>query len=163
MRRDIAPSNTIVSGRGRRFAVVTADFNPDITGALRAACVETLRAAGAVEVRELSVPGAFELPLVCDRLARTGRYQAVIALGCVIRGETPHDRYISHAAALGIARAAQDTGVPVIFGVLTPLNEKQARARATGRSNKGREAAVAALAMAGLFADEGWAPSRGKK
>jgi 6,7-dimethyl-8-ribityllumazine synthase len=82
-------------------------------------------------------------------LARTKRYQAVIALGCVIRGETPHDRYICQAVAGGIMEAGMSTGVPVIFGVLTTLDEKQAYARAGGDGhNKGREAALAALGMA---------------
>jgi 6,7-dimethyl-8-ribityllumazine synthase len=94
------------------------------------------------------VPGAFELPQACLVLARTGRFDAVVALGCVIRGETPHDRYISQAVAQGLMRVGLDTGVPAIFGVLTTLNDRQALARAGGsHGNKGRDAALAALQM----------------
>lgn len=97
------------------------------------------------------VPGAFELPLVAQRLARSKKFDAVIALGCVIRGETPHDRYIAMEVARGIGQVALETNVPVLFGVLTPLNARQARARAgKGPNNKGTEAALAALEMANL-------------
>jgi 6,7-dimethyl-8-ribityllumazine synthase len=138
-------------GRGRRFAVVVARFNASITDAMRDACVSTLTAHGA-KVRAVSVPGAFELPLAAQRLAQSKKYDAVIALGCVIRGETPHDRYISMETARGLGQAALTTGVPVLFGVLTPLNVRQARARAgRGPTNKGAEAALAALEMAALM------------
>lgn len=138
-------------GRGRRFAVVVARFNAPITDALRDACVGTLNAHGA-EVRVVAVPGAFELPLVAQRLAMSKKYDAIIALGCVIRGETPHDRYISMETARGLGQAALHTGVPVLFGVLTPLNVRQARARSgRGVNNKGAEAAEAALEMAALM------------
>lgn len=145
------------SGRGRRFAVVVARFNGEITENLWSACRRTLLAAGTREedVRLIRVPGAFELPLVCRYFAKTGKYDAVIALGCVIRGETPHDTYISQETARGLGQAALDAGVPVIFGVLTPLNLKQAKARSgKGPQNKGTEAALAALEMAELVATE---------
>lgn len=139
-----------LNGRGRRFAVVVARFNSVITDQLRDACVRTLVSHGG-GVRVVSVPGAFELPLAARRLARSKKYKAVIALGCIIRGETPHDRYIAMEVARGLGQAALETDVPILFGVLTPLNARQARARAgNGPNNKGAEAAMAALEMANL-------------
>jgi 6,7-dimethyl-8-ribityllumazine synthase len=136
----------LFSGRGKRFAVAVSGFNGPITEKLLDSCLAVFRKAGVREtdLHVVRVPGAFELPLACLTLARTKRYAAVVALGCVIRGETPHDRYISHAVARGLMRAGLDTGIPVLFGVLTPLNERQARARLS----KGRDAALAALTMA---------------
>lgn len=140
----------ILTGRGRRFAVIVARFNSVITDALRDACVSTLESHGA-RVRVVTVPGAFELPLAARRLARTKKIDAVIALGCIIRGETPHDRYIAMEVARGLGQVALETDVPVLFGVLTPLNPRQARARSgKGSTNKGTEAALAALEMANL-------------
>jgi 6,7-dimethyl-8-ribityllumazine synthase len=144
----------VVRGAGLKFAVLASRFNAPVTERLLEGCLETLRRYGARDghVSVKWVPGAFELPLAAQKLARTGRFHAVIALGCVIRGETPHDRYISHAAAQGLQHAALSTGVPMIFGVLTPLNAAQARARAgTGHHNKGVEAALAALEMANFM------------
>lgn len=152
-RRRAASPLTTASGRGRRFAVVTARFNADITESLRSACAATLRAGGVTggNLVEVYVPGTFELPWACQRLARTKKFDAVIALGCVIRGETPHDRYIAQATAQGLMRVSLDTGVPVLFGVLTPLNLRQARARSgRGAANKGAEVARAALDVAAL-------------
>jgi 6,7-dimethyl-8-ribityllumazine synthase len=148
---------TNLSGKNLRFAVVVSDFNAPITESLLTGCREALLSAGVKDkdLRVVWVPGAFELPLACLTLARTRRYAAVIALGCVIRGETPHDRYICRAVSQGIIRAGLDTGVPVIFGVLTTLDEKQAHAR-SGRNdrNKGMESALAALRMARLMKEK---------
>lgn len=144
-----APSS-LLNGRGRRFAVVVGRFNSDITGALETACVRTLEDHGAQSL-VVPVPGAFELPFVVRRLARSRKFDGVIALGCIIRGQTPHDRYIAMEVSRGLGTVALETDVPVIFGVLTPLNERQARARAgKGSTNKGAEAARAALEMANL-------------
>ncbi|MBK8575825.1 MAG: 6,7-dimethyl-8-ribityllumazine synthase [Elusimicrobia bacterium] len=149
----MSPSSSslpLLNGRGRKFAVVVARFNSAITDSLRDACVRTLESHGGT-VREVPVPGAFELPLVARRLARTKKYDAVIALGCIIRGETPHDRYIALEVARGLGQSALETDVPIVFGVLTTLNVRQARARAgRGPNNKGTEAAWAALEMAQL-------------
>jgi 6,7-dimethyl-8-ribityllumazine synthase len=139
---------------GYRFALVVSRFNEGITRALgdgaRAALVEAGAAQGDLE--ELEVPGAFELPQAARRAAETGRFDAVICLGCVIRGETPHFEYISSAVTHGIMEAAGATGVPIAFGVLTTDTQAQAEARARpGRDNKGREAAAAAIEMAALF------------
>jgi 6,7-dimethyl-8-ribityllumazine synthase len=98
------------------------------------------------------VPGAFEIPVAARRLAATGEYDAVIALGCLIKGETMHFEYIAAAASQGIMDASTTTGVPVAFGVLTAMTDEQAEARSgPGPDNKGREAALAAIEMATLF------------
>ena len=98
------------------------------------------------------MPGAFELPQAARCAAETGRFDAIVCLGCVIRGETPHFEYVSSSAAHGVMAASGDTGVPMAFGVLTTDTEEQAMARAgTDEHNKGREAAAAALEMAALF------------
>ena len=141
-------------GAGFRFAVVVSRFNAAITESLREAAVAALAEAGAAsaDVEEFSVPGAFELPQAARCAAETGRFDAIVCLGCVIRGETPHFEYVSSSAAQGVMAAASDTGVPMAFGVLTTDTEEQAKARAgADEHNKGREAAAAALEMAALF------------
>ncbi len=142
---------TWASAKGLRFAVVVSRFNAPVTESLLEQCLAALKERGARpdDVKVVRVPGAFELPLAAHTLARQGRWHAVIALGCILRGETPHDRYIAWETARGLGQTALDTGVPVSFGVLTPLTPAQAKARAgTGPRNKGREAALAAVEMA---------------
>lgn len=139
---------------GYRFAVIVSRFNESITGALNDGARAALAEAGVAsdDIEELQVPGAFELPQAARRAAETARFDAVICLGCVIRGETPHFEYISSAVAHGIMEAAGETGVPIAFGVLTTDNEGQAEERAKPRrDNKGWEAAAAAIEMARLF------------
>lgn len=139
---------------GRRFAVVAARFNEVVVRKLVAGALEGLRAKGAAEedVDLAWVPGSFELPLVARRLASSGRYGAVICLGAVIRGETPHFDHVAEQAALGIREAAQATGVPVIFGVLTTDTFEQAMDRAGGKhGNKGWDAAMAGMEMASVL------------
>jgi 6,7-dimethyl-8-ribityllumazine synthase len=139
---------------GFRFAVVVSRFNERITGALREACVAALREAAVADedVETFDVPGAYELPQAARCAAETGRFDAVICLGCVIRGETPHFEYISSAVAHGIMAAGAETGVPMTFGVLTTDTELQAERRAApDAGNKGREAAAAAVEMVLLF------------
>lgn len=139
---------------GLRFAVITARFNREITDRLRDAALRTLIDAGAAErdIALFEVPGCFEIPLVAKRLAESRRFDAIIALGAVIRGETPHFEYVANEAAAGVARAAYDTGVPVSFGILTTDTLKQAAARAGGpRGNKGAEAALTAVELARLL------------
>ena len=142
------------SGAGFRFAVIVSRFNAAITESLRDAAVAALAEAGVktADVEEFTVPGAFELPQAARCAAETGRFDAILCLGCVIRGETPHFEYVSSSAAQGVMAASGDTGVPMAFGVLTTDTEEQARARAgADEYNKGREAAAAALEMAALF------------
>jgi 6,7-dimethyl-8-ribityllumazine synthase len=137
-----------------RIAIVVAKFNDFITDRLltgaQAALAEEGLAAPAVDV--LRVPGAFEIPIVAQRVAETGRVSAVVCLGCLIRGATPHFEYIASACAHGITAAAAATGVPMAFGVLTTNSVEEAVARAAAdETNKGREAALAAVEMARLF------------
>jgi len=138
---------------GRRFAVVISRFNANVTDRLLAgalACLEE-HGARADDVDTFSVPGAWELPVTALHAARTG-YAAVIAIGCVIRGDTPHFDYVAGGAAQGLAQVSVETGVPVVFGVLTTENLEQALDRAGGKAgNKGWEAALTALEMADLI------------
>lgn len=139
---------------GRRFAVVASRFNEIVVRRLVEGALEAFRDRGATpEAVDLAwVPGSFELPLVARRLAASGRYAAVVCLGAVIRGETPHFDHVAHQAASGIRRATEDTGVPVIFGVLTTDTFEQATDRAGGKhGNRGWDAAMAAMEMASLL------------
>ena len=138
---------------GLRMAIVVSRFNDFVTDRLLAGAIDALRAAGAAAdaVDTLSVPGAYEVPQAARTAAASGCYDAVICLGCLIRGETPHFEYISEAVAHGIMAAAADTGVPMSFGVLTTNSAEQALERAVpGSANKGWEAAMAAVEMATL-------------
>ncbi len=144
-----APSDR-PSARGLRVAVLCARFNPAVTDGLRDGAVRALREMGAAASRisVFEVPGAFELPLAAKTAASSGRFDAVVALGAVIRGDTDHYEHVARAAASGLAAAAFETGVPVAFGVLTVRRALQAVERAApGRDNKGAEAARAAMAM----------------
>ncbi len=128
--------------------IVAARFNELITSALVSGAQETLRDAGLSEVDTVWVPGAFEIPVVALRAARSKKYDAVICIGCVVRGETAHFDFVAGQAAAGIMKVSLDTGVPVIFGVLTTDTVEQAMNRAGLKlGNKGREAAQAALDM----------------
>lgn len=143
-----------LDGAGKHFALVVSRFNELITERLlegaRAALLQHGVAPEAVDV--VWVPGAWELPGAVRRVAQTERYAAVIALGCVIRGETPHFDYVAGQAARGLGAVALEATVPIPFGVLTTETAEQALARAGGKSgNKGWEAALAALEMADLY------------
>ena len=144
------------NGDGPRFAITAARFNELITRSLMRGAREGLAANGVDESRidAVWVPGAFELPLTAKRLAQTGRYAAVICLGAVIRGDTPHFDYVSSGTAHGLVQAALLTDVPVIFGVLTTDTVAQAMERSgDGPGNKGYDAALTAIEMAGLLKD----------
>jgi 6,7-dimethyl-8-ribityllumazine synthase len=133
-----------------RFAVVAARFNERIVKRLLAGAQRALSSAGVPDesVDVHWVPGSFELPQAAACLARTGRYRAIVCVGCVIKGETPHFDFVAGQAAAGIQRVALDTGVPATFGVITALTEAQAWARSGGDvGNRGQEAADAALEM----------------
>ena len=143
-----------VDARGRRVAIVAARFNDFIVSSLlkgaRGVWDEQGGSPGSLLV--VRVPGAFELPLVARQLAASGKFDAVIALGCVIRGDTAHFDYVAGEAAAGLTRASLDTGVPVVFGVLTVENVDQALERAAlARMNKGGESMSVALEMASLL------------
>jgi 6,7-dimethyl-8-ribityllumazine synthase len=134
---------------GLRFAIVVARFNSDITDKLLAGACDALRKAGAQHHDVFRVPGAFELPLAAQMIAHTHRYHGIIALGAVIRGDTPHFDYVAGEAARGLQNVALQTGIPVAFGVLTTDTLAQAESRAGGEDgNKGFDAAMTAIEMA---------------
>jgi len=140
--------------RGLRVATVVARFNDHVTALLLEGALDTLRAHGIPEADApvFWVPGAFELPVVAKRLAESGEFDAVVCLGAVIRGDTPHFDYVAGESAAGLARVALDTGVPVIFGVLTTNSLEQALDRCGGtEGHKGAEAASTALETAALL------------
>jgi 6,7-dimethyl-8-ribityllumazine synthase len=137
-----------------RFAVVVARFNELITDRLLSGALAGFERHGIGQdsVDVACVPGSFEIPLVAKKLAASGRYAAIVCLGAVVRGETPHFEHVANQAAAGVARASYDTGVPVIFGVLTTDTVEQALDRAGVKSgNKGYEAAVDAIELADLL------------
>jgi 6,7-dimethyl-8-ribityllumazine synthase len=137
-----------------RIALIVSTYHAFVTERLEAGARAALRDAGLEDedVVTFKVPGAYELAQAAQRVAETRSYDAVVCLGCLIRGETPHFDYIATAAADGIMRAAQSTAVPVAFGLLTTNTAEEAMARAgDGPSNKGRESAAAALEMATLY------------
>jgi 6,7-dimethyl-8-ribityllumazine synthase len=145
---------------GLRIALVVSTYHSFVTAGLDAGARSVLADSGVVDdIARFEVPGAFELAQAAQRVAETRQFDAVICLGCLIRGETPHFDYIAQAAAHGIMRAAQATGVPVAFGLLTTNTADEAMARAAdGAGNKGREAAAAALTMARLYGELGARP-----
>jgi 6,7-dimethyl-8-ribityllumazine synthase len=143
------------SGHGRRFAVVASRFNESIVQALVDGALETLVAHGAAldDVDVVWVPGAWELPAAARRLLQSERYDALVAVGAVIRGDTPHFDYVAGEASRGLADASAASEIPIGFGLLTCDDVAQAEARAGGmHGNKGRDAALAALEMVDLFA-----------
>src|SRR5712691_13092373 len=160
---------TVIEGEGAaaglRFAIVRSRFNEEVTKRLLEGALDALRKGGAREetIDVVLVPGAFEIPVVASRLARSRRYDAIICLGAVLRGETPHFEYISAEVSRGIARVSYDYGMPVIFGVLTTDTDEQADARSGAREgarlgapgaggcNRGYEAGRAAIEMANLM------------
>jgi 6,7-dimethyl-8-ribityllumazine synthase len=144
-------------GSGLKIAVLVARWYPEVTDRLREGALGVLAKAGVADddVLVVDVPGAFELPQAAQWVARAGLADAVVALGCVVRGETPHFEFVAGTCADGLMRAAQDTGIPVAFGVITADTREQAAARsgpATGKGgNKGVEAAEAAVRLAATF------------
>jgi 6,7-dimethyl-8-ribityllumazine synthase len=139
---------------GLKFGIVIARFNEFISGKLLAGCLDGLKRHGAAE-ENLEIawsPGSFEIPLLAKKMAGTGKYDAIICLGAVIRGATPHFDYVSAEVSKGVAHVGLESGVPVIFGVLTTDNIEQAIERAGTKSgNKGFDAAMAAIEMANVL------------
>jgi len=139
---------------GKKYAIIVARFNDFITDRLTGGAIDALVRHGAEDgdIEIIKVPGAFEIPLIAKRAAARGKYDAIICLGAVIRGATPHFEYVSGEAAKGIAVVSLETGVPVIFGVLTTDTIEQAIERAGSKAgNKGVEAAMSAIEMANLI------------
>ena len=147
-----------LDAKGLKFAIVIARFNEFISGKLLSGCLDGLKRHGADEAKIDLVwaPGSFEIPLLAKKLASSGKYLAVICLGAVIRGATPHFDYVSAEVSKGVAMAGMDSGIPVIFGVLTTDNLEQAIERAgTKGGNKGFDAALAAIEMANVIKEIG--------
>jgi 6,7-dimethyl-8-ribityllumazine synthase len=143
-----------LTARDLRFAIVTTRFNEFVVEPLLRGALDALKRHGANEkqIEIVRVPGAFDMPVVVRKLALSRRYEALIALGAVIRGQTPHFDYVAGECASGLARIALESGVPVGFGVLTTETMEQAVDRAGGKAgNKGADAALAALEMANLL------------
>ena len=150
---EFAPCGEELDASGMRLVVVAARFNEHVTTRLLEGARATVASrGGARDLDVYWVPGAFEIPLVAKRLAATGEIDAVICLGAVVRGGTPHFEYVAGACATGVETAALETGVPMAFGVLTTDDEQQALDRAGGRDgNKGAEAALTAIEMVALL------------
>jgi 6,7-dimethyl-8-ribityllumazine synthase len=142
-----------LSGKGLKIGIVAARFNDFITGRLVEGALDGLQRHGVAEadIEIVRVPGAYEIPLVAKRLAQAKKYNAIICLGAVIRGATPHFEYVSAEVSKGVSSVSQDTGLPVIFGVLTTDTIEQAIERAGTKSgNKGWDAALSAIEMANV-------------
>ena len=140
---------------GLRFALIVSKYNDFVTDRLQTGALAALAAAGVSsdDITVVRVPGAFEIPIAAQHVAESGRYAAVVCLGCVIRGSTPHFEFIASAVSQGLTAAAAATGVPMMFGVLTTNSAEEALERAgDGSANKGWEAAAAAVEMAAIVA-----------
>jgi 6,7-dimethyl-8-ribityllumazine synthase len=140
-----------MSGSDLRIAIVVARFNEDVTRRLLRGALNALKERGVEDPDVLWVPGSLELPVTALALAERGNHDAIVCLGCVIRGETYHFEVVANQAAAGIMQVQLDTGVPVAFGVITTEDKEQALARSGPKNNKGAEAAEAAIEMANLM------------
>ena len=142
-----------LSGRGLRIGVVSSRFNDTVVDGLLDGALKALVEMGVrdSDIQVIHVPGAFEIPLAAKKMAVSGRYHAIVCLGAVIRGGTPHFDYVCRGVTDGLMRVGLEVGVPVLFGVLTTDTVEQALARSRGEENKGREAARAAVSTANLF------------
>ncbi|MCS7266089.1 MAG: 6,7-dimethyl-8-ribityllumazine synthase [Armatimonadetes bacterium] len=143
-----------LTAKGLRFAIVVSRFNSLVTQRLLEGALDALRRHDADEdaITVAWTPGSFEIPLIAQKFAKSGKFDAVICLGCIIRGDTPHFEYVANETAKGIAQVMLDIGVPVIFGVVTSENLEQALERAGGKAgNRGFDAAMTAMEMANLL------------
>ena len=139
----------------KRVAIVKSRFNETVTARLLASCLKTFKSEGwtDAQLKVVEVPGGWEIPWAVQELAKTNLYQAVVALGCVLKGQTPQNDHLARSLVQSLHRISLDTRIPVILGVITPHNEKQALARTKGKMDRGREAALAALEMIALKED----------
>ena len=151
--KDIPAGDAAADASGLRVGLVVSTYHDFVTGPLRDGAIAALKQVGAADaaVVVIPVPGAFEIPFAARAAAESGVFDTIVCLGCIIRGETPHFDYIASAVANGIMTASQATGVPMSFGVLTTNSREEAVARAgPGSSNKGWEAAMAAVQLANV-------------
>ena len=154
MSQKIIKANLI--SKGKRFGIVVSRFNEFISSKLLEGAVDTLVQHGVQEsdVTTVWVPGSFEIPMVAKKLVQSGKYDGIICLGAIIRGETPHFDFIAAEAAKGVAQVAMNSDTPCVFGIITTDNLEQALDRAGTKSgNKGREAAITAIEMINLYAE----------
>ena len=152
--KDISTIHGTEDATGLRVGIVVSVYHESVTESLRRGAIDALVNAGAVsdEIVIIRVPGAFEVPLAARKAAESGKFDALVCVGCIIRGETPHFDYLASAVANGIGSAAQETGVPIAFGVLTTNTYEEAVERAgVGSDNKGWEAAMAAVQLANVL------------
>lgn len=136
----------------KRVAIVKSRFNEEVTSRLLASCLRTFKSEGWTDsqLKVVEVPGGWEIPWAAQELAKTNLYSAVVALGCVLKGQTPQNDHLSRSLVQSLHRISLDTRVPVILGVITPNTERQALARTKGKMDRGQEAALAALEMIAL-------------
>ncbi len=158
MQRDIPNNNTDdfnFNVKGKKFAVAVSAFNYDITFKMKDGAIETLKRFGATDndITTVVVPGSFEIPLASLRLAKSKKYDGIIAIGCVIKGDTDHYFYVAGEASRGIMNVMLETGIPIGFGIITVNDLEQAEARSSGNANKGVEATLALLQMLSVFDD----------
>ncbi len=147
-----------IDGTGLRIAIVGARWNADVVGRLNDGVRRGLEALGVSEITDATVPGCFEIPFACRSIARSGRVDAIVTIGAVIRGETTHYELVSEEAARGVQQVQLETGIPIAFGLVTVENQRQALARSAGPGghNVGEEAALVAVEMALL--SQTWSP-----
>lgn len=150
MQRKLKKIQTTVDGSKLKIAVVAAKFNKDIISGMLGGALETLKKSKVSEknIEIIWVPGALEIPLACQRIAKTKKYQGIIALGCVIKGDTDHYYYVSQESIKGVMKVMLDFGIPIGVGIITTNNLKQAKDRSGAKNNKGAEATQAMLEMA---------------
>jgi 6,7-dimethyl-8-ribityllumazine synthase len=135
-----------------RIAIITSEFNDEVTSGLKRGARAALSEKGVTEITEFPAPGAFEIPLIAKKLAQSKKFDGVVCLGCVIKGDTAHFEFISLGTTIGIQQASLETGVPIAFGVLTAYTDEQAVVRSRDDvHNKGREAALAVIASLNIF------------
>ena len=136
----------------KRVAIVKSRFNEEVTSRLLASCLKTFKSEGwhDSQLKVVEVPGGWEIPWAVQELAKTNLYQAVVTLGCVMKGQTPQNDHLARSLVQSLHRISLDTRIPVILGVITPNNEKQGMARTKGKMDRGHEAALAALDMIAL-------------
>lgn len=149
MRRKIKTVEKIINGQKYKVAIVVSKFNSDITGGMLKGVLGILKKNKVKDanIKVVWVPGSLEIPLACQRLAKTKKYNGLVALGCVIKGGTDHYYYVAGESIRGVMNVILETGVPIGMGIITTDNLKQARERSGGKNNKGAEAAQAMLEM----------------
>jgi len=148
--------NKIIDGRGLKIGIVAAEFNWDIVGGMLNGCLDVLKKSGvdSDSIDVVKVPGSFEIPLACQKMARTEKYDGLIVLGCVIKGDTDHYYYISGESIRGVMNVMLEESLPIGMGIITTNDLKQAQDRSGAENNKGAESAQAVLEMIGKFSDK---------